>query len=268
MQAMGMYRSGALSTRRVRADESSTQSPLSLAYKNLKPYVEKHLSAVHFKPLTYRNPQGRLVTVGLDASIIPKICEVWIDADRDGLFERHPRQKAIAAKADILLRGFAHVGIIALIDEATGYQELRDREALQDILDRYLLAEHAKWAKRFPDEFYKQIFRLRGWQWRGMHINRPSIVGHYTNDIVWSRLAPGVLDELRRLNPPVEGKRKHRHHQYLTPDVGHPKLQEHLLGVLALLRGSTTWETFTRILQRSYPKLHTTLSLPYPENEE
>ena len=114
MAAMGMYRSGALSTRRVQ-EEGSAPIPLSLAYKNLKPFVDKHLGSVHFKPLSYRTPEGSLVTVGLPATIIPKICEVWIDAVfRKGVLGK--RQKEIAAKADILLRGFAQIGIIALIE--------------------------------------------------------------------------------------------------------------------------------------------------------
>jgi hypothetical protein len=56
-----------------------------------------------------------------------------------------------------------------------------------------------------------------------------------------------------------------RHHQWLTNDVGHPKLQEHLTGVLAIMRGSTSWDQFMRMLQRAYPKVNTTLDLPYPE---
>ena len=56
--------------------------------------------------------------------------------------------------------------------------------------DRFLRKELAAWAKRFPDEFYQQIFRLQGWEWKGMSINRPQAVGHYTKDIVYARLAP------------------------------------------------------------------------------
>lgn len=74
------------------------------------------------------------------------------------------QQAHIAAQADILIRGFATVGIIALVDEVTGYQEIRDRAALHKILDQYLEKEHAKRSKRFPDEFYREIFRLRDWE--------------------------------------------------------------------------------------------------------
>jgi len=73
-----------------------------------------------------------------------------------------------AERSRVFLNIFAKIGIIALIDEATGYQEVRDKNALQEILDKYLRKEYAAWAKRFPDEFYIEMFRLKGWKWKGM----------------------------------------------------------------------------------------------------
>ena len=97
-------------------------------------------------------------------------------------------------------------------------------------------------------------------------VKRPSVIGTYTNDIVYDRLAPGVLDELRRINPPVSpGRRRHKHFQWLTGDVGHPKLKEHLVGVMALMRAAPNWGAFQRSLQRAYPKLNETLPLPFDD---
>ena len=78
------------------------------------------------------------------------------------------------------MRGLAHVGIVALVDEATGYQEVRDRLALQAILDKYLWKEFAAWAKRFPDEFYREMFGLKNWSYNPMSVARPGIVGGST----------------------------------------------------------------------------------------
>ena len=94
------------------------------------------------------------------------------------------QQEHIAQRCETLVSGLAHVGIIALVDEATGYQAIRDRHALNAILDKYLRPYEAQWAKRFPDEFYQEIFRLKGWQWQGMKVNRPQVVGKYINNIV------------------------------------------------------------------------------------
>ncbi len=221
MSAMGMYRSGALSTRR-QAEEGSAPIPLFLANKNLKPFADKQLGGVHFEPLKYKTPKNA-VAHGIPAEAIPRICRVWKDALRAGVLG--PRQTLIAAQAEMLLDGLAEVGIIALVDEATGYQEIRDRKALEAILDKYLRKEFAAWAKRFPDEFYQQIFRLKGWEWRGMSVNRPSVVGHYTNDLVWDRLAPKIREELEQRNPKNDhGRRRSKHHQWLTEDIGHPAL--------------------------------------------
>ena len=101
---------------------------------------------------------------GYRAEILPKVCDVFLDAEKAKVL-RHD-QLHIAAQGHILIRGLAHTGIAALIDEATGYQEVRDKRALQAILDGYLQKAFAAWA--IPDEFMKQMFRLRGWQWEGV----------------------------------------------------------------------------------------------------
>ena len=72
-----------------------------------------------------------------------------------------PSQQHIAYRAEILMRGLAHVGIVARVDEANGYLENRNRKSLQEILGKYLLPYRTRWGKRFPDEFDKDIFRLK-----------------------------------------------------------------------------------------------------------
>ena len=134
--------------------------------------------------------------------------------------------------------------------------------ALQAILDQFLRKELAAWAKRFPDEFYQQIFRLRGWEWKGMKVNRPQVVAKYTNDFVYERLAPGILEELQRRNPKDgKGQRRSAHHQWLTEDVGDPALAQHLYAVIGLMRASNTWEQFKTMLVRAFPKRGNTLEL-------
>lgn len=203
---------------------------------------------------------------GIKAEIIPKICEVWLDAERHG--KLGARQKQIAHKADLIIRSLAHVGVIALIDEATGYQEVRDRLALQAILDQYLRKEFAAWAKCFPEEFYREIFRLRHWEWKGMKVNRPQIVAYYTKDLIYARLAPGILKELENRNPKDEkGHRKVPFYWWLTEDVGHPKLAQLLFGVIGLMRAADEWNQFMAMINRSYPRRNDTLHLDLFQND-
>jgi hypothetical protein len=250
-----------------KSDKGAALLPEYISAKYLAPFVDKDLKDKFSKTITY-TAINKTVARGLEAVVLPDICNVWIRAEKEGALSTQ-QQKEIAERAYILMRGFATVGIISLVDEATGYQEIRDKNALREMLDKYLLKEQAKWAKRFPDEFYEQIFRLRGWQWKGMKVNRPSIVGRYTNDLVYERLAPGILAELRKLNPPDDrGVRKSTHQQYFTEDIGHPALQRHLNMLVGIERASANWGSFYRMVQRALPKLNQTIPLALEEDEE
>lgn len=262
--ALGMHKNPS------KGQASIVDRPGFLAANNLTPFISEELTR-SWTPIPIKLPKGSggykgNIAFGYRAEILPMVCNVYTDAKEAGVLTRN--QLHIAEAAKILHRGFAVVGIVALIDEATNYQEVRDRLALQAILDRFLLRELAAWAKRFPDEFYEEMFRLKGWQWRGMKVNRPSIVGHYTNDLVYERLAPNILEELQKRNPKDEkGNRAHKHHQWLTEDVGHPALAQHLYALIGFMRASTSWDQFHRMVQRAFPKKNTTMLLPLPDSD-
>ena len=239
-------------------DEGAAQLPPFLASKSIKPFVSSDLAATS-TPIVFIMKNGTKA-FGYRAETLPAVCDVFLAAREAGALA--PNQHGIAKKCELLVRSLAKVGIVALVDEATGYQEVRDKFALQAILDKYLRKELAAWAKQFPDEFYQQIFRLRRWEWKGMRVNRPQCVANYTKDIVYERLAPGILEELERKNPVENGTRRARHHQWLTADVGHPALSQHLHSTVTLMRAADSWEQFKKMLDRSLPKRGDTLLLP------
>jgi P63C domain len=237
------------------------------AGKALSPYVSADLLAVTANPIKFRTPNGN-VAYGYEATILADICEAVLQARADGKLQK--QQEHIAKQCEILVRGFARVGIIALVDEATGYQEVRARRALEKILERFISDELLKWAKMFPDEFYEQMARLRGLHYSEIATKRPPYIGRLTNDIVYERLAPGVLEELKRKTPRDDkGRRKHKHFQYLTEDIGNPRLREHLWAVIGLMRASSNWRNFYSLLNRAFPKYtdHPQLFIDYEENE-
>jgi hypothetical protein len=239
--------------------------PPFLPSPNLKPFISNELM-MSKNPIPYKPMRGGRIAFGYKAELLPMACYAYIDADKAGAIRKDQRHMVKAA--EMIVRGLATVGIIALIDEATGYQQVRDRLALQKILDAYLLKELAAWAKRFPDEFYMELFRLRNWQWKGMTVNRPSYVGRLTNDLVYERLAPGILTELQSRNPITEmGYRKHRHHQWLTHDIGHPALAQHLYATVALMRASKDWHAFMLMVNRALPKKSGQLPLLLSDGE-
>ena len=233
--------------------------PTFLRPRNLSSFISKGLSTSS-RPVIFQAATGGTVATGYRASLLPEVCNVFLAARDAGVL--HSRQQHIARRADILIRGLATIGIIALVDEATGYQDIRAKLALAKILEEFIAKELQPWTKTFPYEFYTEIARLKGWP-PMYSMKRPSVVGHYTNDIVYERIAPGLLKELRDVNPTLPtGRRQHRHHQWFTPEFGHPKLKEHLAAVTALMRAAPNWTAFQRSLQRAFSKLNENLPLP------
>jgi hypothetical protein len=209
--------------------------------------------SIFASPITFKDNNGRLVT-GFEAEALVDLCKFLLKAREIGAL-RTTQQLRNAQAAEDLIVSLANVGIIAIIDEATGFQKTRSHDALQALLDRFLLKAYAAWAKRFPDEFYKEMFRLKEWPWQGRSVNPPQCVASYTKQIVYERLAPGILDELETRNPLNDnGERESRHHQWLTPDIGHPALSLHLHAVTALMKASKTWGAFLNALESAFPR--------------
>ena len=95
---------------------------------------------------------------------------------------------------------------------------------------------------------------------------RPSVVGQYTNDLVYQRLSPALLAKLRCLNPviPSTGRRKHKHHQWFNPQYGHPELVRRIDGIIALMRAAVTWDEFMYMMDRAFPPPNDSMMFPFP----
>ncbi len=211
--------------------------------------------------------QGRELT-GFEASVLPAACEVWLKARQLSLLSK--TQQSRAERAEIVMRALAHIGIVALVDEATGYQEIRPQDALQKYLEAIISKELAVWVKKFPDEFYENIYKLRGWKWTGMSKNRYGVVAHYTRDLVYERMAPGLLKELERNTPKDDkGQRDNKLHQWLTGDIGDPMLASHLQSILTLQRLAIAngwgWQKFMHMVDQVMKRKGDSLDLPFTD---
>jgi hypothetical protein len=239
--------------KRKQASEDAGDLPAFLVAASLKPHISDDLRTLVATPRKYRDPRGGPVRIGLEATLLPKVCEVWLKArDADALTKI---QRPVAARAEILMRGLAHTGIVALVDEATGYQSVRAKDALTKILEEFIAKELQPYVSTFPPEYYQEIFRLRGMEYPKESVQRPRYFGGLTNDIVYRRLAPGVLEELKKVTPKLpSGRHKNKLFQRLTQNRGYPKLKEHLGAVLTMMQLSNNWHDFQAKLDRLRPK--------------
>jgi hypothetical protein len=251
-------RSGASRRLKKAAEDGGGLLPLFVAPRQLNPFITTDLRDGPLKAIDYVD--GDRVIRGYDASILVAVCGVWLKARAAGVLQKQQLSKAHQAEA--LTLALADTGVTALIDEATGYQDDRAKDALAKIFTSFLAKERQKWALTFPLDFYKEIYRLRGWKFEPWNSKRPSVIAAWTDDFVYDRLAPGLTEELRSKNPVADsGRRTHKHHQWFNADKGHPKLKEHIAGVIALLRAADNWESFKRGLDRAYPKFGETIPL-------
>lgn len=252
-------------------ERSSGRLAEILSSKHVSVCISNENLSAKISPIScYRGAQK---ITGYEASVLPEICEIMLkvrDYAATNNIELGSRQKAVIAQSDIIIRALARVGIIALVDEATGYQYDREKDELQKILKAYISEELLPWQKRFPDVYYKELFRLNGWDFTINGIKkRPGVIGKWTNTIIYEELPNGVLDELKNKAPKNEaGNRTERYHQFLTPDVGEPNLEKQINKVITLFQVSDNmkqfWDNFQKMKMRQIGQME--LPFDFDEN--
>jgi len=170
-----------------------TQIPSFMDAKNLIPYINEDLAAV-IQKVEYKGKLG-VIKDGYDATILPLVCDLYLKAREAGAMKR-AEQLVVAQKAEVLVRSLAKVGIIALVDEATGYQKDRERDALAKILESFIAKEMRPWVSTYPAEFFEELCRLRGVPFKA-NMRRPQYFGHLVNNITYDRMAPDLRNALK-----------------------------------------------------------------------
>ena len=237
-------------------DDLDARLPPILQGKAIRDFIPDDLIEKS-QPVTFRLPNNARAS-GYRAEILPAICEVYLAARAEKKLPTN--QQHIATQAEVLMRGLAYVGIIALVDEATGYQDVRTKDALALILEAFVAKELQPWVRTFPAPFYREMFRLRGIDYNPQSVRRPQYFGTLTNDIVYDRLAPSVRDELK--NAQKRSAKSGKLFQHLTSELGYPKLREHLGSVVTLMKLSNDWADFKAKLDLIHPSFRKNMPAP------
>jgi hypothetical protein len=233
--------------------DADVNLPAFLTAKNLKPFIPEELtvtsSQIEFKALSGNR------AFGYRAELLPKVCGVYLDADAAGVLDER-MQKHIAERAMILIRGFASVGIIALVDEATGYQYDRPRRDLEEYLEKFLSESLRRYVRTFPGDYFKHLCRLKGVQLRP-DMKLPQYFGHITNDLIYRRIAPGLLKALKERRT-ERGNKSDKLCWWTSEELGRPELLMHLGTVVGVMKLNTDYDMFHKQLDVVAPV--------YPEN--
>ena len=233
--------------------------PSFLQAKNLEPFVSNDLrwssTPVLFEAEKGGGFGGR--SLGYRAQLLPGVCWAYHNAHIAGKIL--PSQRHIAEKCTVLLRALTNVAIDALVDEATGWQYKREKDDLQKLLAAYISSELLPWAERFPSDFYKEMFRLWGWQWPPANIEKggplgPRYAGKLTNKLVYDQLPPPVTAELKSKSPPDDKwQRRDRLHQYLSEDIGQPHLEKQVAVSTNIMKICDDKEEFQQKFEKAFP---------------
>jgi hypothetical protein len=215
---------------------------LFVSRDRIKPFISNDLMERIRNPIRFKI--GSNVAYGFDSDTLIDIAEAVIQADNIGKLQS--QQAAIAFQCRVITSSLTRVGLIALIDEATGYQTVRDRDELQQILTAYLLPEHRPWLQTVPEEFTNEVYRVYGWK-RTKDNRGPRYAGKLIRQLIYERLPKPVLPALDVINPTnSKYQRKRRHHQFLTEKQGLDHFRSLVITVMTLLRISKTKSEFKR----------------------
>lgn len=225
---------------------TGAELPRFASQKWISPYITNELALALKSPIRFQPPTGG-EAYGYPADILVDICDAIVEAYRQG--DTGERQQGIVDNALILIRGFAKVGIIALVDEATGYQHDRGHNALRLLLEKYIADGLQKWIHTFPNSFFAELDRLYDNDITTPR-SRPQYYGGFINKYVYEPIEHGyVKSKLNELNIMDSGKRRARFHQWLT-DEGRIILTRQIGKVEGIMEMCDNIEHFKQVVRK------------------
>ncbi|MCJ7575135.1 MAG: P63C domain-containing protein [Dehalococcoidia bacterium] len=198
------------------------------------------LAEITDRTISFRIPATQYEARGYEATLLVEICDAYLKArEVGGLLV--PSQLKLAKQAEIIIRACAKVGIIALIDEATGFQKVRADNALRLKLQAFIAEDLQEWVRMFPQEFFIELARLENVHYSPR--NRPIRWGKYVLAFVYAAVDKDVARELKRRIPnPHYGQNLHQ----LLRDFGKEKVNAQLYQVLGIMKTCRDMDEFRR----------------------
>lgn len=216
-----------------------------LSAHNLSDYIQP--DRILEQSIRFSIPGTHFEAFGYEATLLLDMCDAYLRARQDG--KLLTRQRTIAKQAEIITRACAKVGIIALIDEATGYQEFRKKQELQLKLQAFIAEDLQEWALMFPQEFWFELARLEGIHYSPR--SRPLRWGKYIMAFVYDAIDGDVGKELRKKNP--DPHYRQNHHQWLK-DFGRQKVHDQIERVTTIMKLCDNMEEFKQKFARVFKK--------------
>lgn len=196
----------------------------------LRDKLENHIV---FKPLSGDPAHG------YEATVLIELCDALVAA-RD---ELPASQRFLAHQAEIIIRSAAKVGIIALIDEATGFIEDKRRTEYLEFWKQCIREEARRWeAAEFPDDLFEMFYKIYGLQRLNPDSTRhPKFFGKLIRKYIYQPLLNSngaILEQLDEKNPAVyaNGGRRYKLFQFLSDEVGLPALRAQIWQVVGIGR--------------------------------
>lgn len=219
------------------------QPPVFISSISLLPYINDVLLKLAH-PIQYID--GGITLEGYNADILSEICNLYLTARRNNALNKN--QMFWAQQSEILLQGFAKVGIIALIDEATGFQTDRKYNALRLLLQAYLEDKPTEWIKQFPDDFFLEMDRLYGNE-KLKSNQRPSYYEKFINTYIYEPIENGQINP--ELQKRYKGdKKRHNKHQWFTENIGKQQLQLQIGKIMGLMQVAPNLKWFKQKQER------------------
>jgi hypothetical protein len=229
----------------------------TISRKGLGSAVSAELRDKISKPLEFFPLNGDPAH-GYRAEVFIEVCDAIIEAGKQNKLA--PSQLFLAMQAEFIVRSAAKIGIIGLIDEATGFIADKRREEYRELWEEFIREEFRAWESEFPDRFFDCIYRLYGLKRKDPRsFKHPRFFSKFIRKYIYTPLANSngaILAELDAKNPVVyaNGGRRYKMFQFLSDEIGMPALKAHLWQVVGIAAAAPDKGTFERAFYRAFPE--------------